>query len=188
MSSATPMTSRVWEVLLYTSAPTGRSERTASLARSPVSTTLVVIPLRSRASATASISCSEARGENSAMAPSLGPVRAWSPDISVADGVPMSLTTDLGETLVDQRYGHRPFANGGCAPFDRPASDVASGEQPGQIGLERQWLTRQPPSVERIGRCAELGAGAHVPRTVESKAHMGRALRAWLTADAKEQR
>src|SRR5580704_6160495 len=119
MSSATPTTSSVWEVLLYTSAPTGRSNRTACLASSPVSTTLVVIPLRSRASATAFSSFSEAIGENSAIAPSLGPVRDGSPDTSVARGVLMSLATNLGETLVDQRYGHRPFANRSCAPLDR---------------------------------------------------------------------
>src|ERR1700722_13710562 len=123
MSSATPMSSSVCEVLLYTSAPTGRSDRTASLASSPVSTMVVVIPLVARASVTSLIACSEASEENSAMALSLGPARGSSPDMAAVGGAPTSLTTSLGETLVDQRDRHRPFAYRGCASLDRPAPD-----------------------------------------------------------------
>src|SRR5579863_8502291 len=119
----------------------------------------VVIPLRSRASATAIISCSEASGENSATAPRIGPARGGSPDTSLVGGMPMSLTTNLGKTLVDQRDGHRPFADRCCAPLDRPAPDVSGGEQSRQIRLEWQWLTRQPPPVERTGRRAEFCTG-----------------------------
>ena len=56
------------------------------------------------------------------------------------------------ETLVDQGDCHRSLANRRSAAFDRPTADVTRGKQPGQVRLERQWLTRQRPSVKRAAR------------------------------------
>src|SRR6202030_584657 len=147
--SGTPMTSRVTEVLLYTSAPTGSRDRTACLASSPESTTRAAIPLRSSTVATARIDCVVASRENSACASSLGPSRDRARRRSVADGVSMSLAAGFGEALVDQGHGHGPLTDRGCASLDRCAPDVARGEQTGHIRLKRQWLTRQRPALER---------------------------------------
>src|SRR5579864_646410 len=187
MSSATPMTSSVREVLLKTSAPTGRMDRTAALASSPESTTLVVIPLCSRALATARICCFEARRENSVSASILGPATGRSPGRPAVDGVPMSLTANLSEALVDQRNCHRTLAYRSCAALDRPTADIASGEQPWQVRFERKRLTRQPPSVKRTGRRADFSPCSHISGAVESKSYLSRAFRAWNTANTNEE-
>ncbi len=111
-----------------------------------------MIPLRSSALATERICCTDASRENSARASSLAPFTDESPDRSVVGWVPMSLAADFSEALVDQGNCHRPLAYRRCAAFDRAASDVARGEQPGQVRLEREWLTRQRPSVKRTSR------------------------------------
>ena len=59
------------------------------------STTPAVIPLRSRALATARICCFEARRENSVSASILGPSTGGSPVRPAVGGVPMSLTANL---------------------------------------------------------------------------------------------
>src|ERR1700730_545961 len=152
MSSATPMTSSVREVLLKTSAPTGRRDRTTRLASSPESTTLTVIPLRSSALATERICCPDASRENSARASSLGPFTDEPPDRSVVGGAPISLAADFSEALVDQGNRHRPLAYRSCAAFDRAASDVARGEQSGQVRQVESWVTRHRPWVRRPSR------------------------------------
>jgi hypothetical protein len=73
MSSATPRASTVCEVLLKTSAPIGRIDRTAALASSPESTIWLGMQLRSRPAA-ARIRVSEASPANSATASALGPM------------------------------------------------------------------------------------------------------------------
>jgi len=64
----------------------------------------------------------------------------------------MSLAADFSEALVGQGNRHRPLAYRGCAAFDRAAPDVPRGEQPWQVRLEREWLTRQRPFVKRTSR------------------------------------
>ena len=54
----------------------------------------------------------------------------------------MSLAADFSKALVDQGNCHRPLAYRRCTAFDRAAADVARGEQPGQVRLEREGLTR----------------------------------------------
>jgi hypothetical protein len=49
----------------------------------------------------------------------------------------MSVTAELGETLVDQGNCHGAFAERSRAAFDGSASDVARSEQPGQIRFKR---------------------------------------------------
>ena len=96
-----------------------------------------VIPLLSRALATARMSSLGATRENSSSASLLGPANEGSPGWPVAGGVPTSLTTDFSEALVDQRNRHGPLAYGGRTALDRPAPDIASCEQPWQTCFER---------------------------------------------------
>jgi hypothetical protein len=55
MSSATPMAWSVWEVLLYTSAPSTRREPTKPLASAPVAASSGWMPLYSSAAAAVAI-------------------------------------------------------------------------------------------------------------------------------------
>src|SRR5436305_12357240 len=98
MSSATPMTSSVRDVLLNTSAPTGSSDSTAVLASTPEPTTRQRIPLPSSAVSAARIRSSEASVPNSATASSLGALEE--------EGSPTSFAAELRETVVDQPHGH----------------------------------------------------------------------------------
>src|ERR1700733_15071671 len=112
-------------------------ERTTSLASSAESTTAPVIPLRSRAPATAPIFCLGATRENLASASLLGPATEESSGGPVAGGAPTSLTADLSEALVDQRNSHRALPYGCCAALDGATPDIACSEQPGQACFER---------------------------------------------------
>ena len=105
------------------------------LACSAESTTVQVIPLRSRAPAAARIWSIEATRENSASASLLGP--EGSAGTPVAGAASTSPTTDFREALVDQRNRHGALAYGGRAALDRPTPYVASGEQPGEVRFER---------------------------------------------------
>ena len=96
-----------------------------------------VIPLRSRALATARTGSLGAARENFASASLAGTRAVGSPGRSAGGEVPTSLTADFSEALVDQRNCHGPLADGGRAALDRPTPDIASGEQPGQVRLER---------------------------------------------------
>src|ERR1700722_6582766 len=136
MSSAIPMTSRVRDVLLYTSAPTGRMDRTVFLASSPDSTTVQLMPLPSRAPATAWISSRGAGRENSASASRLGPSTDGFPDPLVHEEA-TSLTAYFGQPLVHQGNHHRSLPYCGRATLDRFAANVAGGEQPGKVRFER---------------------------------------------------
>src|SRR5580704_8613791 len=124
-------------------------DRTASLASSPESSTMQVMPLPSRAPATPRICSAEATRENSAAASLLGPATNGSAGRPVVDEVSMSFTSQFSEALMDQRNHHGPLADGSRTAFDRSTPDVAGGEQPGQVRFEGQGLTRQRPSVER---------------------------------------
>src|SRR5579864_143946 len=170
------------------SAPTGRRFCTACLASSPDSTTLAAMPLRSSALTTTWIRSLEASRENSASASSLGPSSDGSSDRPVPGWTPTSFTADFGEALMDQCNRHRPLAYSSSAAFDRPAADVAGSEQPGQVRLERQRLTREHPSLERFSRRPEFGTRAHVPGIVHSNSYLGSAASTRFTPDADEQR
>src|SRR5712672_1497866 len=107
------MASRVWEVLLKTSAPSGSSEPTSSRAPLPESDTKAVTPLFSRAWATDSMSSSEASSENSADASSV----TW----TTAGG---SVTVDLSQSAVHQGHCHRTLTDGRGAALDRSLAHV----------------------------------------------------------------
>ncbi len=49
----------------------------------------------------------------------------------------LELSANLSEALMDQSNCHRTLADGSCAALDRPAANIATGEQPRQICLER---------------------------------------------------
>src|SRR5712691_9725678 len=134
MSSATPVTSSVWEVLLYTSAPPVRREPTRPLASAPVAAMSDRIQLRSSAAAALAIRSSEASSVNSADTAASG--------FATAGG---SVTARLRQPPVDERHGHRSLADGRRAAFDRPAANVTCGKDSGQIGLQRQRLPGQWP-------------------------------------------
>src|SRR6266581_2623295 len=139
MSSATPIASRVWEVLLYTSAPSTRRERTRPLASAPVAASSGRMPLRSSAAAALAIRWSEASSVNSEDTAASGcATTCW------------SVTAYLRQPAVDERHGHRSLADGGCAAFDRPAAHVPRGEHAGPVGLQWQRLPGQWPAAARI--------------------------------------
>jgi hypothetical protein len=96
-----------------------------------------VIPLLSRALATARICSLGATRENFASASLLGPASDGSPGGPAAGDVATSLAADFGEALVDQRNHHGPLAYGSRAALDRPTTDIAGGEQPWPARLER---------------------------------------------------
>src|SRR5262249_54823304 len=134
MSSATPMAWSVWEVLLYTSAPSGSSEPTRLLASVPVAASSGRMPLRSSAAVALAIRSSEASSGNSAgNAASRCATPCW------------SVTAYLRQPPVNERHGHGSLADGRRAAFDRPAAHVTRGEHTGPIGLERQRLPGQGP-------------------------------------------
>src|SRR5690349_23540674 len=150
MSSATPIASSVWEVLLYTSAPSVRRERTKPLASAPVAASSGWMPLRSSAAEAVAIRSPEASSANSEGTATSG--------FATAGG---SVTTHLRQPAVDERHGHRSLANGRRATFDRSAAHVPGGEHAGQIGLQRQRLPVQWPSAARI--TGRIAAGDQVP-------------------------
>src|SRR6266545_5526715 len=150
MSSATPMASRVWEVLLYTSAPSTSREPTRPLASAPVAARSGRMPLRSSAAAAVAIRSSEASSANSADTAVSGcATTCW------------SVTAYLRQPAVDERHGHRSLADGGCAAFDRPAAHVPRGEHAGPVGLQWQRLPGQWPAAARI--TGAIAAGHQVP-------------------------
>src|SRR5258708_30715629 len=126
MSSATPVASRVWEVLLYTSASSTRRESTRPLASAPVAASSDRTPLRSSAAAALAICSSEASSANSEDIAASG--------LATAGG---SVTAHLRQPAVDERHGHRSLADGRRAAFDRPAAHVTCREHSGQIRLQR---------------------------------------------------
>jgi hypothetical protein len=85
----------VWEVLLYTSAPPVRRDRTKPLASAPVAARNGRMPLRSSASAAVAICSSEASSVNSADTAVSG--------FATAGG---SATAHLRQPPVDERHGH----------------------------------------------------------------------------------
>src|ERR1700736_900240 len=125
MSSATPIASSVWEVLLYTSAPSTSREPTSPLASAPVAARSGRMPLRSSAAAAVAIRSSEASSVNSADTAASGFATTC-----------CSVTAYLRQPPVDERHGHRSLADGRCAAFDRPAAHVTRGEDTGHIGLQ----------------------------------------------------
>src|SRR6266852_3077204 len=162
-------------------------DRTTALASSSASTKCVAIPLCSRASSAARIRCSVARRANSATASLLGLSPGSSPDALSVGGPLTLLSANLSEALMDQSNCHRTLADRSCAALDRPAADIASGEQPWQVRFERKRLTRQPPSLKRTSRRADFSPCSHVSGSVESKSKLSRAFRAWHAADANEE-
>src|SRR5260370_9475830 len=125
MSSATPIASSVWEVLLYTSAPPASREPTRALASAPVAAMSGRMPLRSSAAAAVAIRSSEASSVNSADTAASGCATAcW------------SVTANLRQPSVDERHGHRSLADGRCAAFHRPAAHAARRQDTGPIGLQ----------------------------------------------------
>src|SRR4249920_881577 len=150
MSPATPMVSRVWEVLLYTSAPSTSREPTRRLASAPVAARSDRMPLRSSAAAALAIRSSEASSANSADTAACGcATTCW------------SVTAYLRQPAVDERHGHRSLADGGCAAFDRPAAHVTRGEHAGPVGLQRQRLPGQRPVAAWLA--GDITAGHQVP-------------------------
>src|SRR6266446_9036470 len=113
MSSATPLASSVWEVLLYTSAPSARREPTRPRASAPVAASSGRTPLRCSAAAAAAIRSAEASPVNSE--------DTAVPGLATAGG---SVTARLRQPPVDQRHGHGSLADGRRAAFDRPAAHV----------------------------------------------------------------
>src|SRR3954464_15221895 len=143
MSSATPMASSVSEVLLNTWAPTGSVVRTTSLASAPDSTTRLRTPARSRAAAAERIVSSGGSDANSVTTSSLGAGIRGSVGALIARRAPGSVCAELGETLVRERDGHGSFADRGRTTLDRPAADIARGEDTGAVRFERQRRARQ---------------------------------------------
>src|ERR1039457_6188009 len=148
MSSATPMASRVWEVLLYTSAPSARREPTRPLASAPVAASSDRTPLRSSAAAAVAIRSSEASSANSEDTAVSG--------LATAGG---SVIACLRQPPVDERHRHGSLAYGRCAAFDRPAAHIPCGEHSGPVGLQRQALPVRWPAAARLS-----GGVAAVPR------------------------
>src|SRR5260370_23616260 len=158
MSSATPMASRVWEVLLYTSAPPVRREPTRPLASAPVAASSGRMPLRSSAAAALAIRWSEASSVNSEDTAASGfATTCW------------SVTACLRQPPVYERHGHRSLADGRGAAFDPPAAHVARGEHSGQIGLRRQRLPGQWPAAARI--TGGIAAGHQGPGRAGDQPH-----------------
>src|SRR6266516_336827 len=174
MSSATPMASSVWEVLLYTSAPSVRRESTRSLASAPVAASSGRMPLRSSAAAAVAIRSPEASSANSRETAVSGLVTAGG-----------SVTAHLRQPAVDERHGHLSLAYGRRTAFDRPAAHVPGGEHAGQIGLQRQRLPIQWPAAARI--TGAIAAGDQVPGRVGGQPDPRRAVGAGGAADADEQ-
>src|SRR5437588_10479080 len=116
MSSATPMASSVWEVLLYTSAPSARRERTKPRASAPVAASSGRMPLRSSAAAAVAICSPEASSANSK--------DSAAPGLATAGG---SVTAQLRQPPVDERHGHRSLPDGRRAAVDRPAAPGPAG-------------------------------------------------------------
>src|SRR5713226_1052143 len=174
MSSATPMAWSVWEVLLYTSAPSVRREPTRPLASAPVAASSGRMPLRSSAAAALAIRSSEASSANSEDTAASG--------LATAGG---SVTAELRQPPVDERHGHGSFADGGCAAFDRPAAHVSCGEHAGPAGLQRQRLPGQWPAAARI--TGAIAAGDQVPGRVGGQPDPRGAVGAGGAADADEQ-
>src|SRR6266542_153743 len=174
MSSATPMASSVWEVLLYTSAPSTSREPTRPLASAPVAARSGRMPLRSSAAAALAIRSWEASSVNSADTAVSGcTTTCW------------SVTAYLREPAVDERHGHRSLADGRCAAFDRPAAHVPRGEHTGQIGLERQRLPGQRPVAAWLA--GDITAGHQVPGRVGDQPDPRGAVGPGGAADADEQ-
>src|SRR6478735_1243651 len=188
MSSATPMVSSVLDVLLKTSAPTGRGDPTAALACSPEAASRHVMPLRSRARAVAWMRLSEASWANSAMASGVGPTLSRSLGTLLAEGALMSVATDFGESLMDQRHGHGALADRRRAPFDRPAAHVAGGEQPGLVGFEGQGRTRERPPDACAGLGGHVGSGPEVAGLVDRQPESSGSVGPRDAADADEER
>src|SRR5712692_7974419 len=174
MSSATPMASSVWEVLLYTSAPPVRREPTRPLASAPVAARSGRTPLRSSAAAAVAIRSSEASSVNSADTAASGNATTF-----------WSLTAYLRQPPMDERHGHRSLADGRCAALDRPVAHVTRGEDTGQIGLQRQRLPGQRPGGAWI--TGDIVAGHQVPGTVGDQPDPRGAVGTWRAADADEQ-
>src|SRR4029453_12854074 len=153
MSSATPMASSVWEVLLYISTPSVRREPTKLLASAPVAARSDLMPLRSSAAAALAIRSSEASSVNSADTAASGcAATCW------------SVPACLRQPAVDKRHGHGSLADGRGATFDRCVAHVPCGEHSGPAGLQRHPLPRQwPASARSPGGTA---AGPPIPRGV----------------------
>src|ERR1700729_887018 len=100
MSSATPVASRVCEVLLYTSAPSPRREPTRPLTSAPLAASSDRMPLRSSAAEALAICSSEASSANSEDTAASG--------LAPAGG---SVTAHLRQPPVDERHGHRSLAD-----------------------------------------------------------------------------
>src|SRR4030081_3364285 len=139
MSSATPMASSVWDVLLYTSAPSVSREPTRPLASAPVGGRgRARPPFRSSPAAALAIRSSEASSVNSANTAASGcATTCW------------SVTAYLRQPPVDERHRHRSLADGRCAALDGPAAHVTRGEDTGHIGLQWQALPWQRPDCAR---------------------------------------
>src|SRR5215207_8235249 len=153
MSSATPMAWSVWDVLLYTSAPSTSREPTRPLASAPVAAMSDRMPLRSSAAAALAIRSSEASSVNSADTAASGcATTCW------------SVTAYLRQPAVDERHSHRSLADGRCAAFDRPQAHITRGQHTGQIGLQRQRLPGQRPVAAWLA--GDITAGHHVPSRV----------------------
>src|SRR5260370_39817585 len=174
MSSATPIASSVWEVLLYTSAPSASREPTRALASAPVAASSGRMPLRSSAAAAVAIRSSEASSVNSANTAASGCATTW-----------WSVTAYLRQPPMDQRHGHRSLADGGCAAFDRPAAHVARREDTGQIGLQRPRLPGQRPGGPRVA--GDIAAGHQVPGMVGNQPDTRGRVGTRRAADADEQ-
>src|SRR5258705_6467383 len=128
------MASSVWEVLLYTSAPSTSREPTRPLASAPVAASSGRMLLRSSAAVALAIRSSEASSVNSADTAAFGCATAcW------------SVTAYLRQPPVDERHGHGSLADGRCAAFDRPEAYVTRGEHTRKIGFQRQRLPAQRP-------------------------------------------
>src|ERR1035441_3654565 len=174
MSSATPMTSSVWEVLLYTSAPPVSRERTRPLASAPVAASSGRTPLRSSAAAAAAIcspGASSANSEDTAVS-----------GLAAAGG---SVTACLRQPPVDERHRHRSLADRRGAAFDRPAAHIPGGEHSGPAGLQRQRLPVQWPGAARIS--GGIAAGHQVPGGAGGQPDPRGAVGAGGAADADEQ-
>src|ERR1017187_8642689 len=174
MSSAMPVASRVWEVLLYTSAASTRREPTKPLAPAPVAASSDRMPLRSSAAAALAICSSEASSVNSE--------DTAAPGLATTGSL---VTAQLRQPPVDERHGHRSLADGRRAAFDRPAAHVPGGEHSGQISLQRQRLPGQRPVAAWI--TGDIAAGHQVPGGVGGQPDPRCAVGAGGAADADEQ-
>src|SRR5216683_3507233 len=174
MSSATPIASSVWEVLLYTSAPSTSREPTKPLASAPVAASSGRMPLRSSAAAAVAIRSSEAGSLNSAATAASGcATTCW------------SVTAYLRQPPVDERHGHRSLSDGRCAALDRPAAHVTRREDTGQIGLERQRLPGQRPLG--LGVAGDIAARHQVSGMVGDQPDTRGGVGTWGASDADEQ-